>query len=111
MGAARRLSGRERVRRHFRDAETVGLVACVTEGLGAAWQGETSNGWMGLVIQNKKEVSKMSKRVCVICGAEWEDGKGFTQEHIFPCANQEHGWAFTIEVSDDWLRVEIPEEK
>ena len=48
----------------------MGLVACVTEGLGAAWQGETSNGWMGMVIQNKKEVSKMSGQVC---NAEWRD--------------------------------------
>ena len=70
MGAARRLSGRERVRRHFRDAEAVDLVAEFAEGLGAAWQGETSYNGLGMVVQNKKEVSKMSGQVC---NAEWRD--------------------------------------
>lgn len=32
---------------------------------------------------------------CAVCGAKWEDGKGFVEEHIFPCFNKEHGSCWT----------------
>jgi hypothetical protein len=41
------------------------------------------------------------RHVCAICGARWEDGKGFVDEHKPLCANERYGWAFTIEIDKD----------
>lgn len=46
----------------------------------------------------------MTRRVCASCGAKWEEGRGFVEPHYFPCANNEHGWNFTKERPDNWVR-------
>lgn len=42
----------------------------------------------------------MTKQVCVGCGVEFVEGKGWAEEHDFRCANGRHGWLFTREEVD-----------
>ena len=42
------------------------------------------------------------KQVCAGCGALWQEGQGFIQEHYPLCANQRHSWNFVIGVPDGW---------
>jgi len=45
------------------------------------------------------------KDVCVICGAEFVEGRGFVEPHYFPCFNERYCTAICDEVSDDWIRL------
>ena len=45
-----------------------------------------------------------SKSICVGCGAEWIEGKGFIQEHYWHCVNARYGWLFTVEVPIYYVR-------
>ena len=34
--------------------------------------------------------------VCICCGVEFIEGKGWAGPHTFPCANDRYGWAWTV---------------
>ena len=44
------------------------------------------------------------KSVCVVCGAEFVDGKGWIEKHYSLCANDNYGWNWCKSVPDDWVR-------
>ncbi len=46
----------------------------------------------------------MTKHVCVICGALFQDGIGFVEKHYTVCRNNTYGENWTREVPDDWER-------
>jgi hypothetical protein len=50
------------------------------------------------------KATKKTKSVCLICGALWKNGKGFVEEHYFPCANDRYGWNFVKRVPINWER-------
>lgn len=45
---------------------------------------------------------------CICCGAEFVGGKGFIEPHIFPCANERYGWAWTIKDSERLQSINSP---
>lgn len=43
----------------------------------------------------------MTRQLCACCReAEFVDGVGWINEHAYMCANEEHGWAFTVETDE-----------
>jgi hypothetical protein len=39
----------------------------------------------------------MDDPVCIICGAKFEEGKGFVEPHVHPCTNARYGWNFCLD--------------
>ena len=48
------------------------------------------------------------KQVCVSCGVEWVDGKGWVGEHEALCPNDRYGWRYTIDADEDGNPVHYP---
>ncbi len=47
-------------------------------------------------------MKKQAITYCVVCGARFENGKGWIDEHKPYCANEMHGWKWTV---DAWPMV------
>jgi hypothetical protein len=39
---------------------------------------------------------------CACCGAKFQTGKGWIEDHKSPCANHRYGWAWTVSVWPRW---------
>ena len=56
--------------------------------------------------KKKKRINnnQKSKYVCSVCGARFVNGRGFVEDHYFPCANDRYGWNFCDRVPMGWKR-------
>lgn len=47
---------------------------------------------------------RLTKHVCVVCGALFIDGIGFVEKHYRLCRNNVKGENWVTEVAEDWQR-------
>ena len=47
-------------------------------------------------MKDKASVTE-TEQVCARCGISFVEGVGFVGKHLFPCANEQHGWNFTVQ--------------
>ncbi len=43
----------------------------------------------------RRYMKKRIKQICIVCGIEFIEGKGWKGKHKAPCANDRYGWNFT----------------
>lgn len=45
-------------------------------------------------MKTKRKKPRGDITYCICCGAKHENGVGWIEPHISPCANHRHGWVF-----------------